>query len=313
MKTQYKITNWSEYNKSLTNRGDIFLYFTPQSLRNWHNTKGRPSQGRPLVYSNAAIEVCLLLRELLRLPLRQTQGFVRGLIKQAGFKVSCPDYSTFCRRAEGVCKKLKRFVQVRTAGPVHVLVDASGLRVFGEGEWKVRTHGKGKRRIWKKVHIAVDRNKRTIISTEITDGNCADVTQLEPLLKPLTSLASVTADGAYDSKQARQYINKRKASPIIPPDENAIISKKQPKERNKAVRFIRANGDDEAARKMWKQKAGYYQRSLVENSFFRAKTIFGGNLRSRSKPNQQAEWLLRCHLLNKMTLMGMPNTSRCPA
>jgi hypothetical protein len=312
MKHQYKITNWPEYNKSLISRGDIFLYFTPDYLRHWHNTQGRPKLGRPLVYSNAAIEVCLLIRELFRFPLRQTQGFVTGLIRQLKLRVECPHYSLLCRRAKKLAKKLKRFSQVRSNEPIHVLVDASGLKVFGEGEWKVRTHGKDKRRTWKKVHIAVDRERRTIVSTEITDGNCADVTQLQALLDPLAALKSVAGDGAYDSKDERRYINKRGADALIPPDENAVVSKSQPEERNEAVRFIQAHGDDEAARKLWKERVGYHQRSLVENSFFRSKTIFGEHLRSRKPENQKTEWLLRCQLLNKMTQMGMPVSYRCP-
>lgn len=309
MKQKYRITNWRQYNRSLINRGDIFLYFTPEALSNWHNGNGwNKGIGRPRKYSRVAIEMCLTLRLLLRLPLRQTQGFICGLIRKLGLEIQCPDYSLLSIRASELEKKLKRFP--RPTGPVHVLIDSSGLKVFGEGEWKVRTHGKDKRRTWRKIHITIDRKEKMILSSEITKSNVHDCTMVTRLLDPIDDIESVTGDGAYDNDGSYHYLKKRGAVPIIPPRENAVIDKHHSEERNKVVETIREYGDNEEARKRWKQETGYHQRSNVENAFFRRKTILGPNLRARNDRNQIVEGLLGCHILNKMTAIGMPISIR---
>ena len=174
MKQKYRITNWRQYNRSLINRGDVFLYFTPDALKNWHNANGwNKGIGQPRKYSRLAIEICLTLRLLFRLPLRQTQGFIDGLIRKLGLEIQCPYYSLMSIRAPELEKKLKRFSQPKE--PVHVLIDSSGLKVFGEGEWKVRIHGKDKRRTRKKIHITIDRKEKMILSSEITRSNVHDL------------------------------------------------------------------------------------------------------------------------------------------
>jgi hypothetical protein len=305
MKTHYKINNWAKYNRSLINRGNIFLYFSQSVRSNWHNAE-RKTGGRPREYSAAAFELFFTLRALFHLPLRQTEGFLSGLLAQLNWNVTCPNYTLMCRRAKELDLKLKRYLTSKEN--LHVLVDSSGLKIFGEGEWKMRTHGKSKRRTWRKIHIAVDRTRKTIVACELTKANVADSTVFEPLMDRIANLEGVTADGAYDCGSNRRYLKHRKAQAIIPPDENAVVSKRHSSERNEAVTFIKNNGDNEAARKLWKTQIGYYQRSNVETSFYRLKTIFSPQLRSRSLPNQTAEALMRCHLLNKMTHLGMPSS-----
>ena len=276
----------------------IFLYFTAEALSQWHNGGGGEC-GRPREYSNAAIEIFLTVRILLHLPLRQTQGFIEGLIEQMGLAITCPNYTVVCRPAKELKKKLKKFAQ--TSEPIHVLVDSSGLKIFGEGEWKMRTHGKSKRRTWRKIHIAINSEQRTIVACEITKATVGDCSVVDDLLSPIPSLDSFTGDGAYDSTGVYDSVKERGARPIIPPDENAVVAKHNHDERNEAVKFIQTHGDNEEARKLWKQEVGYYNRSRVENTFFRFKTMLGPTLKSRREPNQEVEGLLRCHVLNRMT------------
>jgi IS5 family transposase len=211
-------------------------------------------------------------------------------------------------RAPELERKLKRFSKPK--GPIHVLIDSSGLKVYGEGEWKVRTHGKEKRRTWKKIHITIDSKEKLVLSTEVTKSNVHDSTMVESLLDPIDDIESLKGDGAYDTNGIYRYLKKRKTKPIIPPRENAVIHKHHSEERNKVVEKIREYGDNEEARKRWKQEEGYHTRSLVENAFFRRKTILGSNLRSRNDSNQVVEGLLGSHILNKMTRMGMPVSVR---
>ena len=306
MKAQYKITNWAKYNRSLINRGNIFLYFTPQALSQWHN--GGETGGRPRKYSKVAFEFFLCLRVLLHLPLRQTQGLIEGLIAQLRLAISCPHYSVVCRRASELEVKIRRLL--KEEGAIHVLADSSGLKIYGEGEWKMKTHGKSKRRTWRKIHIAVDAKEKTISACEITEATVGDCTAVENLIKQTPSMKSFTADGAYDASNVRTLVKINGAVPIIPPDENAVISKANHSERNDAVKFILEHGDNEEARKLWKQTVGYYQRNGVENTFFRYKTIFGERMKARSLPNQKIEGMLRCLVLNKMTALGMPRSEK---
>lgn len=302
MKQQYRVTNWSKYNRSLINRGNIFLYFTQQALSQWHN--GAETDGRPRKYSKVAFEIFLTLRILLHLPLRQTQGIIEGLIKEMGLKITCPHFSVVCRRAKELEQKIRRLL--KDSKTAHVLVDSSGLKIFGEGEWKMRTHGKAKRRTWRKIHIGVDREKKTIVACEITEATVGDCSMTPKLVDQIPNMETFTADGAYDSSEVRYCVKDKGALPIIPPDENAVISKKNDPERNEAVQFIKDHGDNEDARKLWKQNSGYYQRNGAENAFYRYKMIFGEKLKSRELANQKIEGMLRSHILNKMTKLGMP-------
>jgi transposase len=303
MKQHYKITNWAKYNRSLIDRGNIFLYFTANVRSNWHNGS-RETGGRPRDYSAASIELFLMLRTLLKLPLRRTQGFMEGLLEELNWNVRCPNYSLVCRRAPELKNKLERFL--KSSEPIHVLVDSSGLKIFGEGEWKMRTHGKSKRRTWRKIHIGVDRKTKAIVTTKLTKATVGDSSVIAKLLDRISNLEGMTGDGAYDANPVYAYLNERKASAIIPPDENAVVSKRHSEVRNNAVEFIKNKGDNDQARKIWKKNVGYYQRSNVENAFFRLKTIFDSTLHSRRLPNQEIETLMRCHLLNRMTQIGMP-------
>ena len=192
---------------------------------------------------------------------------------------------------------------------IHVLVDSTGLKIYGEGEWKMRIHGKSKRRTWRKFHVGIDAKTQSIVACEITQANVHDGAMLTPLLEAISEkVGAVTGDGAYDSKGNYGTVKSWDATPIFPPPENATANKRSDPLRRSYVERIKELGDDEAARKKWKQEIGYHKRSLAETAMFRFKTIFGDKLNSRRFENQQAEALFKAYLLNKMTYLGMPDS-----
>lgn len=192
---------------------------------------------------------------------------------------------------------------------IHILVDSTGLKIYGEGEWKMRTHGKSKRRTWRKFHVGIDAKTQAIVACEITEANVHDGTMLRPLLEPISDkVEAVTGDGAYDSKSNYGTVKSWDAIPIFPPPENATVNKYSDPLRRSYVERIKELGDDESARKKWKQEVGYHQRSLVETAMFRFKTIFGDKLSSRRFDNQRAEAQFKAFMLNKMTSLGMPSS-----
>jgi transposase len=187
----------------------------------------------------------------------------------------------------------------------HLVIDSTGLKVYGEGEWKVRTHGKDKRRTWRKLHLAMDAATHQLIAASITDKDLLDRNAMAGLLEETTSeIERVCADGAYDFEQCYRVIKNRGARPLIPPRSDAVIRGKSPfEQRDENVREIRKKG-----RKRWKVESTYHRRSLVECAFFRLKTIFSERLRARRMETQLAEARIRCLAMNRMTKLGMPKS-----
>ncbi len=152
-KQQYKIRNWGDYNKSLIKRGGLTLWFDEESISEWHNVNRTGQKGRPKRYSDVAILCMLTLRTLFKLPLRATQGLVASLIDLLVFPLQVADYTTVCRRQKHLSVPLWK---KHTLEPLHAAFDSTGLKIFGEGEWKVRQHGYSKRRTWRKLHLGVN-------------------------------------------------------------------------------------------------------------------------------------------------------------
>ncbi|NGX41349.1 MAG: hypothetical protein KR126chlam4_01188 [Candidatus Anoxychlamydiales bacterium] len=190
------------------------------------------------------------------------------------------------------------------------MFDASGLKVYGEGEWKVRTHGKSKRRTWRKIHIAMDPNTHDIVLAELTENSSNDCNVLKNLLEEMGSgLLRVYGDGIYDTEGCYEAISKKKAEPLIPARRNAKYkhsAKDHLQARNQQILDIVALGGDEIARSLWKKLKGYHKRSLGETSFFRFKTILGHALKSRKMCIQIIECKIKCMILNKMNQLGLP-------
>ena len=303
-RTGYRVKNWSQYNKSLVNRGDITLWFDEEVLSNWKHENRGFKVGRPFIYSDTAIETLLMLRELFRLPYRQTEGLGRALVRMMGAEVAIPNYTSLAKRAQ----KMNIDIKVGTTrGPIDVVVDSTGLKVFGEGEWKVRQHGVGKRRTWRKIHLAVDPETHQIVSEVLTGNNCHDGDKAVELVDQAeAAVTTFYGDGAYDQWKVYDGLAERNVDAIIPPRRNAKIkqhasSQDDPLPRDESLRHIRRDG-----RKAWKEEIGYHRRSLAETAMSRMKMAFGDKLKNRKMENQVTEAAIRCKLLNIFVMLGMP-------
>jgi len=302
-KKDYRVRNWPKYNKALIDRGSITLWIDEESINGWYENKNLSRKaGRPKKYSNVAIKTMLLLKQVYRLTLRSCHGFVKSLMKLLKLNLEIPSYTQVCRRQESI--QLPHMA--KSSESIHMVIDASGLKVFGEGEWKVRQHGWEKHRTWRKLHIGVDEKTRLIVSSALTDRKCGDDKKLPDLLNQYEGdIHQVSADGAYDSHECFDEITRRNAISTIPTQPN-------PRHKPKIKKDIKRPRDEvvwqiqQLGRAEWKKQSGYHRRSLVENAFYRYKQIFGEKLMAHKLENERTEALLRCYALNKMTLLGMP-------
>jgi hypothetical protein len=303
-KGTYKITNWAKYNESLVRRGSITFWFCEDVVREWHHANDRPKVGHPFVYSHTAIECLLALRELFQLPYRQTEGLGRSLAELMEVNLSIPDFTSLAKRAA----KMNISLDVaRHSGAIDIVVDSTGLKVFGEGEWKMRKHGKSKRRTWRKLHLAVNPDTQEIEAEALTENSTHDADEADPLLDQVTSrIGKFYGDGAYDQWKVYGTLERRGTKPIIPPRRNAKIKQHGNSAlarlaRDTAIREIRRRG-----RRAWKESVGYHRRSLAETAMHRMKCCFGDKLKNHLIQNQRIETRLRSKILNKFTRLGLP-------
>ncbi len=301
-KQQYRIRNWKQYNKALTERGSLTLWIDTRSTQTWLNADHPARRGRRRTYTDCAITCALLLREVYHLPLRSTQGLVRSILRLMQVELPSAHYSTLSRRARQLSIKISAYANKEIK---HLVIDSSGLKVYGEGEWKVRVHGKDKRRTWRKLHISMDAEAHQITAASVTDQNTLDRTAVPDLLEQtMGEIKRVCADGAYDFEQCYRAIKKHQAVALIPPREDAVIRGKSPfEQRDENLLQIKLKG-----RKEWKRESTYHRRSLGETAFFRLKTIFSDRLRSRRDDTQSTEATVRCMAINRMTSLGMPES-----
>jgi transposase len=293
-KQKYKIRNWGEYNKSLINRGSLEILI-PGNLHEIWSGRGKYE------YSDQAIQIMLILKARFRLPLRSITGFARSILNT----VSIPDYTTLSRRAGKIDIKLKK--QIKET--VSTNLDSTGLKVYGEGEWKVKIHGKSKRRTWTKIHIAID-DDGEIRAVATTSGHTADSTTTDDILKQEESeILNFRADGAYDGAPVYMSLAGREVKNVcIPPRKYSRIrihgnDHTPPYARDENLRAIQ-----KTSRERWKIDSGYHNRSKVENTMFRFKTILGDRLCFRKKDNQKTEALIKCNILNIFHSLGMPDS-----
>lgn len=304
---RYRVSNWRDYNQSLIQRGNMELWFNETVLAQWIGTAATGRRGRPRVYSDLALQCLFALRLLYHLPLRATQGLFTSLLRLLDCPLTVPNYSTLCRRQARLNPGL---ALTAAKGARHLLIDATGLKVFGEGEWKMRTHGKSQRRTWRKLHLAVDANTREIVATRLTEASVHDAEVLpELLLQVQGKIRKVTADGAYDTWECRYEVHLRDGETVIPPRDNAVRAQcpevPPVAERDRAIGQIKQMG-----LKAWKQQTGYSQRSLAETTMFRVKATFGEKLKARVIQNQVAEAVMKSHILNRFIQQGLPKSSK---
>ena len=297
----------SNYNQSLIQRGSITFWFDQSSINNWHlpkqNTKKR---GRPRQYSDAAIQCMLVLKYVYRLPFRQTEGLVRSLIACMGLPIQAISYTQLCRRQKTV--KLPKLP--KSHGPLVVAIDGSGLKLYGEGEWKVRQHGYSKRRNWRKIHLGIDVETQQVVMHKLTDNHTSEHKQLDDLLGSYHGkIAQVLTDAGYDYHNSYEVIQSHGASPIIAP----IVNPAHPKKSLKKLRPDKPRdayhwAQEQIGVKAWKRAVGYHRRSLVETCFYRFKQALGDKLMARNMQSQQVEIAIKSYILNKMTETGIPST-----
>jgi len=300
--TNYMTKNWSHYNRALKQRGSLSIWFDAEMA--W---EAKPSghRGRQQAYSDAAIQACLTMKVLFGLPLRQTTGFVESLLELIGLDWSVPDFSTLCRRQ----KTLPVAIPYRgSPGPLHLLIDSTGIKAEGEGEWNARKHGGPKRRLWRKIHIGIDEQTLEIRAIEVTSSSIGDAPILPDLLNqipPDQEIGSVTGDGAYDTRKCHDAIAAHNANAVIPPRKNAKLWKPDTpgaRARNEAVRSSKYLG-----RALWRQLTGYHRRSRVETKMHCVK-LLGQRLSARDFDRQVAEIQIRAAILNGFTALGIPRT-----
>lgn len=301
-KVQYRVKNWSEYNQALVQRGSLTLWFDEKTVESWLNSERTGQRGHPRFYGEVAVKCMLLLKQTFHLALRQTQGFMQSIFRLAGCELPVLSYSQLSRRQKTVQISLPR--QSRGQA-IHVLVDATGLKVYGEGEWKTRQHKVSKRRTWRKVHLAFDAATGEVLAEVTTENNVHEKEMLPELLNQIKeTIDRVGGDGGYDYQTCYEAIAEREAQAIIPPRRDGRIwDNGQMDQRDAHLRRIA-----EIGRTAWKQESGYHRRSLVETGIFRLKKIFGASLAAHSLENQQQEVRLRCVALNQMTALGMPDS-----
>jgi hypothetical protein len=242
------------------------------------------------------------------------EGFLESIIKLYGLALKTPDYTTLSKRQ----KKLEvPLYQQRCPGEsLHLVVDSTGLKVFGEGEWKVRQHGYMKKRLWRKLHLAINSKTQMIEACELTELGVQDCEGLTPLLDAIENpIEKVIGDGAYDRFRCYEEVEKRNAKGVFPPQHNAVTSSERTGNKKKASPGAVAQRDEaiKGVRKLgraeWKQQIEYHRRSLAETGMFRLKTILGRQVSCRSVENQAVEVRVWCSIINKITLLGMPKTS----
>ena len=295
--------NWGEYEAGLRRRGDLTVWLTDEALDAWQaQPSGKPGGQRR--YADIAIEAALTIRMVFHLPLRQTEGFLRSLTELLDVDLPIPDHTTLSRRLQRL--GAIQFHRRDPHQPMHLLIDSTGLRIH-VGHLRKPPRN----RAWRKLHLAVDAETGQIVASELTSHRTRDSTRVPTLLEQNdNAVTSIHADGAYDRKSvyeaAQRKGNGHAVRMLIPPARDARLRaapSRALKERNRNVRSMRILG-----RRQWHKQSGYSQRSMVENTIYRYKTILGGNMRSRGMEGQRIEVQLGCKILNQMALFGMPDS-----
>ena len=297
-KNKYHVKNWSEYNKALIKRGSLTLWIS-DDIEEWWEGEGH------YTYSDKAIEITLTLKAVYQLTLRSSVGFIQSIFQLSGTKLSSPDYTTLSRRG----KKDNVILRSSQKETTDIILDSTGVKVFGEGEWKVRKHGWSKRRTWKKIHIGID-SSGEIRAVAITGNNTHDSSVVDDILnQEKAPITDFYGDGAYDTYSVYETLLSRGTTGFhIPPQKNAIIkihgnAKTERYPRDENLRAIR-----KSSRKKWKEKSGYHTRSLGETVMYRYKTTFGDHMSFRTDNSQKNEVLIKCNILNTFHFLGTPNS-----
>ncbi len=308
-KVRYKVRNWPEYDRALRNRGNLTVWFAEEAVAAWQADNIDKKRGGQPIYSDIAIETGLTLRSVYKLGLRQTEGFLEAIFDFMGLKLPIPDHTTLSRRSRKL--KVVRFKR-KPGDPLRLILDSTGLKICGSGEWQETKHGLRKRKNWRKLHLAINEKTGDILASELTTDKKDDPSQVPVMLDQIEEdIKSAAADGAYDRNEVYDALESRSSGPvaaIIPPRKDAALSENasdSPTPRDLHIMSIKENG-----RLKWQKETGYNRRSLVETAMFRYKTIVGACLKSRNFESQKTEAKIGVAVINKMTGLGMPVSVR---
>jgi len=289
-------------------RGSITIWMSEGFEKTWLYV-GEKQRGSQFDYSDQAILMMLTVKEVFHLTNRGVEGFMRSIFQLLKINLPVPDHSTLSKRG----KDLKVSLPKKNSQSLNIVMDSTGLKIYGEGEWKVRMHGASKRRTWRKLHIGANPDDGEIQAVLLTENGVSDDQAVEGLLEQIEqTILDFAADGAYDKRKVYDILNAHspEVNILIPPRKNARIwqhgnSKTERLKRDQNLRAIRKLG-----RREWKEQSGYHVRSLAETIMFRLKTIFGNDLSTRLMETQTTQALIRCMALNQMTHLGMPQSYR---
>ncbi len=247
-KQKFKITNWPTYNKALRQRGSLTVWLDESAIAAWTDSSSPEGRGRPLYYTDMAVTTVLMIKRVFNLSLRALQGFLDSVFTLMSLPLRCPDYSLVSRRAKTVSISIK----TPTRGEIsHLVIDSTGLKVFGEGEWKVRQHGADRRRVWRKLHLAADSATHEIICADLSLSGTTDAQALPGLINQThRKIREVSADGAYDARYCHDALLRKKIRPLIPPRSGAKYWPDKYYERNHAVANQRLSGSNDIAKRL---------------------------------------------------------------
>ena len=312
-KMKFKVTNWAEYEAGLRGRGSFTLWITTEALAGWAAPR-RKTRGCQPLYSDLAIETTLMLGVVFGLRLRQSEGLLSSVLDMMGLDLPVPDHTTLSRRARTWKSSAGGGDRQHVAeGPIHILVDSTGLKVYGAGQWLEEKHGVKSRRSWRKLHLAVDADSGEIVAHSLTDQETCDASQLEPLLDQIDDeIDQFTADGAYDGDPSYDAVLRHSpgARVVIPPRSNAV---ERPNARASCQRDDHIASMQIDGRLKWQTSTGYCKRALAETAMGRYKGVIGPRLRARSFRAQQTEAAIGVAILNRMLACGRPKSVRCRA
>jgi hypothetical protein len=278
----------------------------PEAIAAWV-AEPRTSRGGQPSYSDLAIATALTLRAVFRLALRQTEELIGSILQLLGLDFPVPDPSTLSRRAETL--EVPR--PAAGCAPLHLLVNSTGRKLCGPGEWLIEKHGTKRRRAWRVLHLATDADTGRIVASVLTDKDADDGSQVGPLLDQIEgAVASVTGDGAYDRDDvyAEVAVRHPDVAVVVPPRSNAVPSKAAetaPTQRDAHLQCLAERG-----RMGWQRVSGYNWRALVESDVSRWKRIIGDGLRFQTDGRQASEVAIAAAVLNRMLGLGRPEYVR---
>src|SRR3954449_9512318 len=305
----HKVTNWPAYEASLRRRGSLTVWFSAEAIEGWAAEPRTTPGGQPW-YSALAILTALTLRAVFRLAYRQAEGLLGSVVGLLGLALRVPDHTTLSRRAATLEVPRPR----RSGGgaePVHLLVDSTGLKLCGPGEWLVEKHGTRTRRSWRKLRLGVDADTGRIVASALTGHDADDGAPVDPLLDQVDgAVASLTGDGAYDQEgvYASVAVRHPEAAVIVPPRATAVPSDTAataPTQRDRHLRHIVEHG-----RTAWQKASGYTKRARAEATVARWKQVIGDGLRAHADARRATEVDVVVHALNRMLERGRPSYVR---